>query len=139
MFSFGAKPGRAKRICASLLDANPSTGSARREAAESFFVCDVAHVEEAHRALLTQHPNTEEDLMSAKHALGAFVIATLIGSVSPGSAQEVSAPLGVAGDRASLSLTENSWDFTKPDSIPGFGTLPQNYDTQAVLPKFSGK
>jgi hypothetical protein len=38
-----------------------------------------------------------------------------------------------------LSLTENAWDFTKPDSIPGFGTLPQNYDARAILPKFSGK
>jgi len=77
--------------------------------------------------------------MSAKHGIGALVIATLIGSIGPSSAQQASASVDVATPGALLSLTENSWDFTKPDSIPGFGTLPQNYDARAVLPKFSGK
>jgi hypothetical protein len=77
--------------------------------------------------------------MSAKLALGALVIATLIGSIGPSSAQQASASVDGATPGALLSLTENSWDFTKPDSIPGFGTLPQNYDVRAVLPKSSGK
>jgi hypothetical protein len=77
--------------------------------------------------------------MSAKHGIGALAIAILIGSVGPGGAQEANASLDVAKAGTSLGLAENSWDFTKPDSIPGFGTLPQNYDARAVLPKFSGK
>ena len=35
-------------------------------------------------------------------------------------------------------LSENSWDFTKPESIPGFGPLPPGYDTRPLLPRFSG-
>ena len=77
--------------------------------------------------------------MSAKHGIGALAIAILIGSIGPSSAQQASASVDVATSGALLSLTENSWDFTKPDSIPGFGTLPQNYDARAILPKFSGK
>lgn len=44
-------------------------------------------------------------------------------------------PVGAAPDIHSLvedpvirdfiGLSENSWDFTDPDSIPGFGSLPQ--------------
>jgi hypothetical protein len=77
--------------------------------------------------------------MSAKQGIGALAIAILIGSIGPSGAQEAGATLDVAKAGASLSLAENAWDFTKPDSIPGFGTLPQNYDARAVLPKFSGK
>jgi hypothetical protein len=77
--------------------------------------------------------------MSAKHGIGALAIAILIGLVGPSGAQEATASLDVVNAGTSLGLTENSWDFTKPDSIPGFGTLPQNYDARTVLPKFSGK
>jgi hypothetical protein len=77
--------------------------------------------------------------MSAKYAIGALVIATLIGSIAPSSAQQAGASVDAATAAASLSLTENSWDFTNPDSVPGFGTLPQNYNAAAVLPKFSGE
>jgi hypothetical protein len=77
--------------------------------------------------------------MSAKHGIGALAIAILIGSIGPISAQQASAPVDAATPAALLSLTENAWDFTKPDSIPGFGTLPQNYDARALLPKSSGK
>ena len=31
-------------------------------------------------------------------------------------------------------LAENSYDFTNPDSIPGFGTLPPSYDSRRVMP-----
>lgn len=71
--------------------------------------------------------------MSVTQGIGALAIAILIGSIGPSSAQQAGA------SSTSLSLTENSWDFTKPDSIPGFGTLPQSYDAQAALPKLSGK
>ena len=77
--------------------------------------------------------------MSAKQGIGALAIAILIATIGPSGAQEAGVSLDVAKAGASLSLAENSWDFTKPDSIPGFGTLPQNYDARAVLPKFSGK
>ena len=69
--------------------------------------------------------------MSAKQVTGAFAIAILISFIAPSNAQEANVQ--------STALAENSWDFTNPNSIPGFGTLPQNYDTRAVLPKFSGK
>ena len=77
--------------------------------------------------------------MSAKHGIGALAIAILIGSIGPSSAQQASAPVDATTSAELLGLTENSWDFTKPDSIPGFGTLPQNYDVRAILPKSSGK
>ena len=77
--------------------------------------------------------------MSAKHGIGALAIAILIGSIGPSSAQQASASVDVGTPGALLSLTENSWDFTKPDSIPGFGTLPPNYDARAILPKSSSK
>ncbi len=77
--------------------------------------------------------------MSAKQGIGALAIAILIATIGPSGAQEASASVDVAKAGTSLSLTENSWDFTKPNSIPGFGTLPQTYDAQAVLPKLSGK
>ena len=77
--------------------------------------------------------------MSAKQGIGALAIAILIATIGPSGAQEAGASLDVAKAGTSLSLAENSWDFTKPDSIPGFGTLPQNYDARAILPKFSGK
>jgi hypothetical protein len=81
----------------------------------------------------------EEDVMSAKHGIGALAIATLIGLVSPSGAQEAGTSVDVVKADTSLGLAENAWDFTKPNSIPGFGNLPQNYDARAVLPKFSGK
>ncbi|MEA2877546.1 MAG: hypothetical protein QOF14_2742 [Hyphomicrobiales bacterium] len=77
--------------------------------------------------------------MSVKQGIGALAIAILISTIGPSGAQEASASVDVAKAGILLSLTENSWDFTKPDSIPGFGTLPQNYDAKAVLPKLSGK
>jgi hypothetical protein len=77
--------------------------------------------------------------MSVKQGIGALAIAILISTIGPSGAQEAGASVDVAKAGILLSLTENSWDFTKPDSIPGFGTLPQTYDAKAVLPKLSGK
>jgi hypothetical protein len=81
--------------------------------------------------------------MSATQVKSALAIAILIAAIGPSGAQEAIASLEstsiAAGAGTSLSLSENSWDFTKPDSIPGFGTLPQSYDARAVLPRFSGE
>jgi hypothetical protein len=43
----------------------------------------------------------------------------------------------IAPDGAAVA--ENAWDFTKPETIPGFGTLPQGYGTGSLLPTFSGE
>ena len=32
------------------------------------------------------------------------------------------------GEGGWTALSENAWDFTKPDLIPGFGVLPPSYD-----------
>jgi hypothetical protein len=80
--------------------------------------------------------------MSATQVKSALAIAILIALIGPGGAQEASASLesaNIAGAGTSPSLSENSWDFTQPDSIPGFGPLPQNYDVRTILPKFSGE
>src|SRR5205085_2617979 len=39
----------------------------------------------------------------------------------------------------SPGFSENSWDFENPDSIPGFGSLPADYNSHPVLPRFSGE
>ena len=42
-------------------------------------------------------------------------------------------------ENSSAALSENAWDFTRPDSIPGFGSLPFGYDSRPVMPQISGK
>ena len=42
-------------------------------------------------------------------------------------------------ENSSTALSENAWDFSKPDSIPGFGSLPSGYDSRPVMPQISGK
>ena len=47
---------------------------------------------------------------------------------------------GVPGRAADAeSLLENAWDFTRPESIPGFGSLPFGYDSRPLMPQISGK
>ena len=102
--------------------------------------------------------------MSAMYAIDALAIAILTASTGPGVTQETGASLDVANIPAaagefrrnpsasravpigigeilhtSPGLSENSWDFGNPDSIPGFGSLPQGYDSRALLPRFSGE
>jgi hypothetical protein len=36
-------------------------------------------------------------------------------------------------------LSENAYDFTNPDSIPGFGTLPPDYDSSGVMPRIGSQ
>jgi hypothetical protein len=105
--------------------------------------------------------------MSIKSAATAFAIALLLGSTAQVRAQETDAPLDTAhipsragafapGDTelrhsaatatfgmpaqagGTLDLCENAWDFSKPDTIPGFGSLPPNY-ARSLLPRFSGE
>ena len=75
--------------------------------------------------------------MSAKFK-SVLAIAILIALTPSSGAQDASAT-HEAAKVASPSLAENAWDFTNPDSIPGFGTLPGDYDSRDVLPKFSGE
>jgi len=42
-------------------------------------------------------------------------------------------------ENGATALFENAWDFSKPDSIPGFGSLPSGYDSRPVMPQISGK
>ena len=39
----------------------------------------------------------------------------------------------------SILLSENSYDFENPDSIPGFGTLPPDYDSGPVMPRMGSE
>lgn len=53
--------------------------------------------------------------------------AILIALIDFGAAQ-------VPANPPEAALTENAYDFNNPDSIPGFGTLPPDYDAAAVMP-----
>jgi hypothetical protein len=53
--------------------------------------------------------------MSIRPRLLAAVAVTLLGLMQPALAQQTT---------SSEPLVENGWDFNKPDTIPGFGTLP---------------
>jgi len=48
-------------------------------------------------------------------------------------------PARAADAENGSALLENAWDFTRPDSIPGFGSLPFGYDSRPVMPQISGK
>jgi hypothetical protein len=37
-----------------------------------------------------------------------------------------------------VGLQENDWDFTRPDSVPGFGDLPPGYDVKKVVAQLFG-
>src|SRR5215212_4016497 len=86
----------------------------------------------------TQETGAPVDLANIPTAAGAFTLPEAEMRLKPSAAR--AAPTGVGElSRNESGLAENSWDFTSPDSIPGFGTLPQNYDPRPVLPRFSGE
>jgi hypothetical protein len=86
----------------------------------------------------TQETGAPIDLANIPAATGAYTLQEAEMRLKPSSARV--APSGIGElSRTPLGLSENSWDFTSPDSIPGFGTLPQNYDPRPVLPRFSGE
>lgn len=66
---------------------------------------------------------------------GAFAFRDIPHSALPAATLDV---LEHVADENGLSLSENAWDFTRPDSIPGFGSLPRNYDSRRVMPQISG-
>jgi hypothetical protein len=80
-------------------------------------------------------------------AAGATDIARLPGAVGPLATYDFALqsgwPLASPGlidhpERSGAApLSENSWDFTNPESIPGFGTLPPGYGSGPLLPRFS--
>ncbi len=49
----------------------------------------------------------------------------------------VSVPTEAA--KAEEALVENGWDFTMPDSVPGFGSLPQAAAAPAAVPTTDGR
>lgn len=52
----------------------------------------------------------------------------------------VARPLPLTSDAAgAVPLAENAYDFNNPDSIPGFGTLPPNYDTSRLIPRMASE
>lgn len=125
-----------------------------------FFLCEVAHAVPGARALMAWSRITQEALMFTRHLAAAFVVLAIAGSDSRAaevawlpSAVGALAPSGfqsawpVVSHEAPVlnehsgsgSLSENSWDFANPNSIPGFGTLPPNHGTRSILPHFSGQ
>jgi len=87
---------------------------------------------------VTQETGAPVDLANIPAASGAYLHRQLDSRVKPSSSGV--SPVGIGESSGSPpGLAENSWDFTTPDSIPGFGTLPQNYEPRPVLPRFSGE
>jgi hypothetical protein len=62
--------------------------------------------------------------MSLRSWLLAAAAGALLGLMQPVLAQTAA---------ASEALVENGWDFNKPDTIPGFGTLPPYSGTPVPL------
>ena len=87
---------------------------------------------------VTQETGAPVDLANIPAAAGAYTHHEAEMRLKPSSSRV--APTGIGElSRNPPGLSENSWDFTSPDSIPGFGTLPENYDPRPVLPRFSGE
>ena len=86
----------------------------------------------------TQETGTALDVANIPAAAGAYAHQELELRGKPSSSRAV--PIGI-GEILHLSpgLSENSWDFGNPDSVPGFGTMPHGYDSGALLPRFSGE
>jgi|tagenome__1003787_1003787.scaffolds.fasta_scaffold16255590_1 hypothetical protein len=86
----------------------------------------------------TQETGAPVDLANIPAAAGAFTHQEAEMRLKRSSSRVAPSSIGELSHNPP-GLTENSWDFTSPDSIPGFGTLPQNYDPRPVLPRFSGE
>lgn len=85
----------------------------------------------------TQETGAPLDVANIPAAAGAYAHQDVEFRRRPSSSRV--APIGIGETSRNLpGLSENSWDFTNPDSIPGFGTLPHGYDTRPFLPRFSG-
>ena len=86
----------------------------------------------------TQETGASRDVANIPATAGAYAHQELEFRRNPSASRAV--PIGIGEIlHTSPGLSENSWDFGNPDSIPGFGTLPQGYDSRALLPRFSGE
>ena|SRR5437764_537851 len=86
----------------------------------------------------TQETGAALDVANMPAASGAYAQQDLEFRRKPTSSRAV--PVGIGEImHSSPGLSENAWDFGNPDSIPGFGTLPQGYDSRPLLPRFSGE
>jgi hypothetical protein len=79
------------------------------------------------------------DVTNVPRSVGTFVPGNVDLQRSPSGMAFGVAPK-VADTQSTLhALSENAWDFTNPDSIPGFGFLAPGYDSRRVMPQISGK
>jgi hypothetical protein len=97
-----------------------------------FLIASAAHIN-------AQDGNAPLDVANVPASAGAFV-PRHVDQLRTQSAITFGIPVH-AGDaeNGSTILSENAWDFSKPDSIPGFGTLPPSYNARPVMPQMSGK
>src|SRR5437660_7127267 len=76
----------------------------------------------------TQEASAPLDVAKIPAAAGAYAGQEIESRRKPPVSRAV--PIGIGEIlHAPLGLSENSWDFASPDSIPGFGTLPAGYDS----------
>ena len=98
--------------------------------ASIFLIASAAHIS-------AQDANAPLDVANVPASTGAFVLRD-----GDQLRSQSIATFGVLEHNVvsgSTALLENAWDFTKPDSIPGFGALPLNYDSAPVMPQISGR
>jgi hypothetical protein len=78
------------------------------------------------------------DVASAPRSVGTFVPG---GDLQRNQSEMAFGVAPKAADTQSAlhALSENAWDFTNPNSIPGFGFLAPGYDSRSVMPQISGK
>ena len=86
-----------------------------------------------------QDRNAPLDVANVPASAGAFVLRDADALRSQSTATFGVLEHIVNVESGSIALSENAWDFTKPDSIPGFGSLPPSYDSGPVMPQISGK
>lgn len=80
-----------------------------------------------------------KSLEVAKLPTGGVITSRDVGLLHARSADSHVIPDAEGSASGFPSLSENSWDFTNPNSVPGFGALPPSYDSRSVLPRFSGQ
>jgi hypothetical protein len=78
------------------------------------------------------HLLLKEAPMTPLRFLSVVSLVTLA-AMSSASAQD---QIGPAASEP-VALAENAWNFNEPNSVPGFGLLPQSVDTWSLMPQFS--
>jgi hypothetical protein len=98
----------------------------------TFLIASAAHIS-------AQDANAPLDVANVPASTGAFVLRD-VDQLRSQSSATFGLPAHIGDlESGSSALSENAWDFTKPDSIPGFGALPPSYDSAPVMPQISGK